>query len=487
MFERGAPPTMQPPTAGRSSPRSTTQRPSSSPSPSYTPSTNRFSSTRRPKPTKRPRSTRRPKPTKRPRSTRRPKPTKRPSSTRRPKPTKRPSSTRRPKPTKRPSSTRRPKPTKRPKSTPPPKPTTAGKYNYNEVLKLSILFYEAQRSGKLPRNNRVKWRKDSALKDKGVDGEDLTGGWYDAGDYVKFGFPMASSVTVLAWGLVEYKQAYVAAEFEKYERFPIKVGDGDLDHDYWGRPEDMTMNRPAFKICPKKPGSDLAAETAAALAAASIAFKGRKGYAKNLLLHAKQLYEFADNHRGVYSDSIPNAAKFYKSWSGYKDELVWEQLGCTEQRRNLLILQRPSDLLAAWAFSWDDKRAGVQLLLAQLTKKESYEADIKKSLDAWLPGGTVKYTPKGLAWRIKWGSNRYAANTAFLALVAADHGITPAAYRDFATKQIHYMLGDTGRSFVVGFGKTPPQRPHHRSSSCPSAPERCDKSNIDDPEPMHTF
>ena len=211
MFERGAPPTMQPPTAGRSSPRSTTQRPSSSPSPSYTPSTNRFSSTRRPKPTKRPRSTRRPKPTKRPRSTRRPKPTKRPSSTRRPKPTKRPSSTRRPKPTKRPSSTRRPKPTKRPKSTPPPKPTTAGKYNYNEVLKLSILFYEAQRSGKLPRNNRVKWRKDSALKDKGVDGEDLTGGWYDAGDYVKFGFPMASSVTVLAWGLVEYKQAYVAA------------------------------------------------------------------------------------------------------------------------------------------------------------------------------------------------------------------------------------------------------------------------------------
>lgn len=140
-------------------------------------------------------------------------------------------------------------------------------------------------------------------------------------------------------------------------------------------------------------------------------------------------------------------------------------------------------LAQAWAFSWDDKRAGVQLLLAQLTKKESYEADIKKSLDAWLPGGTVKYTPKGLAWRIKWGSNRYAANTAFLALVAADHGITPAAYRDFATKQIHYMLGDTGRSFVVGFGKTPPQRPHHRSSSCPSAPERCDKSNIDDPEP----
>ena len=86
------------------------------------------------------------------------------------------------------------------------KPTTAsppnpGKYDYARVLKLSILFYEAQRSGKLPSKNRVPWRKDSALNDRGENGEDLSGGWYDAGDYVKFGFPMASSATVLAWGL----------------------------------------------------------------------------------------------------------------------------------------------------------------------------------------------------------------------------------------------------------------------------------------------
>jgi hypothetical protein len=42
-----------------------------------------------------------------------------------------------------------------------------------------MLFYEAQRSGKLPATQRVTWRKDSALYDKGNKGEDLTGGYYD--------------------------------------------------------------------------------------------------------------------------------------------------------------------------------------------------------------------------------------------------------------------------------------------------------------------
>ena len=136
-----------------------------------------------------------------------------------------------------------------------------------------------------------------------------------------------------------------------------------------------------------------------------------------------------------------------------------------------------------WAFSWDDKTAGVQLLLAGLTRKKSYEENIKFSLNKWLPGGTLPYTPKGLAWRDTWGSNRYAANMAFLALVAAKYGIMPSVYRDFAKKQIDYMLGDSGRSFVVGFGHNPPQRPHHRSSSCPSAPKKCGWSNFHDTKP----
>lgn len=40
-----------------------------------------------------------------------------------------------------------------------------GTFNYGEALEKSLLYFEAQRSGKLPPGQRVKWRGDSGLKD----------------------------------------------------------------------------------------------------------------------------------------------------------------------------------------------------------------------------------------------------------------------------------------------------------------------------------
>lgn len=33
---------------------------------------------------------------------------------------------------------------------------------------------------------------------------DLVGGYYDAGDNVKFGLPMAHTITMLSWSVIEY-------------------------------------------------------------------------------------------------------------------------------------------------------------------------------------------------------------------------------------------------------------------------------------------
>jgi endoglucanase len=378
-------------------------------------------------------------------------------------------------------------------------------YNYGEALQKAIFFYEAQRSGRLPKDNRVGWRGDSGLQDGADQGVDLTGGWYDAGDHVKFGFPMAASTTVLAWSVVEYRDAYVKSQqlgpildnikwatdyFIKCHTGPKEfygqVGQGGQDHAWWGPAEVMPMRRPSFKVTAEKPGSDLVGETAAALAAASIAFRPTDPkYAAKLLEHAEQLYQFADTCRGKYTDAIPDAAGFYNSWSGYWDELVWGAIWlyrATGERAYLEKAEAYYEKLGKqngttvnnykWTHAWDDKCYGCYVLLAKLTGKERYHEDAQRWLDFWtvgVKGERIAYTPGGLAWLDTWGSLRYSANTAFIAMVYSDSlkdTDRKARYHDFAVRQINYMLGDnpSKRSYVVGFGHNPPVRPHHRTA-----------------------
>ena len=83
---------------------------------------------------------------------------------------------------------------------------------------------------------------------------------------------------------LEYPLQNIASAYHWYYNiYFLQVGDGGQDHSFWGRPEDMHMNRPAFKINAGKPGSDVAGSTAAALAIGSTVFK-TKGLFSNLSL-----------------------------------------------------------------------------------------------------------------------------------------------------------------------------------------------------------
>ena len=389
-------------------------------------------------------------------------------------------------------------------------PLWAQTFNYAEALQKSMFFYEAQRSGTLPPSNRVNWRGNSGLQDGADVGRDLTGGWYDAGDHVKFGLPMAASATMLAWGLVENRSSYVQTGqlnaaldnlrwatdyFIKAHTAPNElygqIGTGGADHAWWGPAEVMQMARPSLRITTSCPGSDLAGETAAALAAASIAFRPTDPtYANTLLTHARQLYTFADTFRGKYSDCITDAAGFYNSWSGYNDELVWGAIWLYRATNEADFLTKAQSYYAnlsnqqqttiksyKWTHAWDDKSYGSYVLLAKLTGATQYHQDAQRWLNWWTVGGTalgadgtrVNYSPGGQAVLDQWGSLRYAANTAFIALVYSDaitDTVLKARYHDFAARQINYALGQNplNRSFVVGFGTNPPRNPHHRTA-----------------------
>lgn len=382
----------------------------------------------------------------------------------------------------------------------------ASAFNYGEALQKSVLFYEAQQSGKLPATNRVSWRADSALDDGKDVGLDLTGGWYDAGDHVKFGLPMAASTTMLAWGGITQKQGYTDSGQMQYLKNNLRfvndyfikahpapnvlygqVGNGNDDHKWWGSAEVMPMARPAYKIDASCAGSDLAGETAAAMASSSMVFADSDpAYAATLLTHAKQLYSFADTYRGKYSDCITDAKSYYNSWSGYNDELVWGAIWLYKATGDASYLAKAESYYAnlstepqsttrsyKWTIAWDDKSYGAYVLLAQLTGKQQYIDDANRWLDWWTVGvnGTkVNYSPGGEAVLDSWGSLRYAANTAFVALVYSD-GITgddtrKARYHDFAVRQINYALGDNPRksSYLIGFGDNSPKNPHHRTA-----------------------
>lgn len=80
----------------------------------------------------------------------------------------------------------------------------ASYHDYGDALSKSILFFEGQRSGFLPQDQRMSWKGNSGLGDGWMANTDLTGGYYDAGDNIKFGFPMAFTTTMLAWSVIEF-------------------------------------------------------------------------------------------------------------------------------------------------------------------------------------------------------------------------------------------------------------------------------------------
>ncbi len=389
-----------------------------------------------------------------------------------------------------------------------------GDYNYGEALQKSILFYELQRSGKLPEYTRCNWRGDSALNDGADNNIDLTGGWYDAGDNVKFNLPMAYSAAILGWSVYEDRAAYEQSgqlEFilgdikwvtdylikchPEPEVYYYQVGDGNADHSWWGPCEVMTMNRPSYKVTKDNPGSAVVGEAAAALAVASIVFKDTdKDYSKLCLDHAKSLYAFADSTK---SDSGYTAANgFYNSWSGFYDELSWA--GCwlylaTDDSKYLTNAKTCFTKAGHdfdWALCWDDVHIGAAVMLAKITGEKAYKDEVQKHLDYWSCGTSdgkrITYSPKGLAWLDQWGSLRYATTTSFVATVYSRWDGCPkdkvSVYWDFAVSQANYALGSSGRSYVVGFGENPPVHPHHRTSQG----SYCD--NMNEPgEARHTL
>lgn len=384
-----------------------------------------------------------------------------------------------------------------------------GDFDYKDALTKSIIFLEAQRSGKLPQNNRLPWRGDSGLEDGKLDNVDLVGGYYDAGDNVKYGLPMAFTITTLSWAAIFYNaELQATGEFQnvvdairwgtdyflkassRRNRLWVQVGDPVLDHKCWVRPENMDTPRTVLKIDESTPGTEIAAETSAAMAASSIVFRRiDRAYSRRCLNKAKLLFTFAKSHKGTFDGECP----FYCSYSGYNDELLWAASWlyiATRKSMYLEYIQEESITASVAEFSWDLKYAGAQILLSSLYfEGEKGLENFKKQADSFVcsvlpesPYHQVYISPGGLVHLRDGANTQYVTSTAFLFSVYSDllanykqkvicgaQEFDSTQLMAFAKKQMDYLLGQNpeGRSYMVGFGSNPPKQAHHRGASVP--------------------
>ncbi|KAJ3672412.1 hypothetical protein LUZ60_007133 [Juncus effusus] len=413
--------------------------------------------------------------------------------------------------------------------------------DFSKALATSLQFLQIQKSGKLV-NNKIAWRGDSALSDGKEANLDLSKGMYDAGDHIKFGFPMAFTATILSWSILEYGDYlskvgnldlaadglrwitdYLINAHPSPDVLYIQVGDPVVDHKCWERPETMTEKRPLLLINQTNPGSDVAGETAAALAAASLVFKSSDPtYSTTLLSHSKQLFAFADNYTGIFSETFPYLQFYYNS-TGYTDELLWAAswlYHATGNQSYLTYVVENGEKFVGYGdpsyFSWDEKRPGAQVLLSRLSffSSNSLSNDINIGLQNYrtaaervmcvlVPGSPVstnERTEGGLLWLQEWNSLQNTVAGSFLAVLFSDYMTTtqtvdiscsgtkfsPADIRKFATSQANYILGKNPikMSYLVGYG-TYPQQVHHRGASIPADenPDCTDFSWLDSTEP----
>ncbi|KAK9023131.1 hypothetical protein V6N11_003360 [Hibiscus sabdariffa] len=409
------------------------------------------------------------------------------------------------------------------KPEPVPGPPGAIDKKYGDALKIAMQFFDVQKSGKLV-DNKISWRGDSGLKDGSEAKLDLSKGMYDAGDHMKFGFPLAFTATVLSWSILEYGDQMAAVNqlepaqdslkwitdflinaHPKDNVLYIQVGDPDTDHKCWERPEKMKEKRPLTQVNTSVPGTEVAAETAAAMASASLVFKTSDStYSSTLLKHAKQLFTFADKYKGSYSENIPEVAVYYNS-TGYGDELLWAASWLYHATGDRFYLEYATGEngkeFASWGsptwFSWDNKNAGTQVLLSRLTlfgakgvSGNSGLGNYRKSAEGVIcsllpksPYATSSRTDGGLIWVSEWNALQHPVASAFLAALYSDYMLTsqtpkitcgdhlfkPSDLRKFAKSQADYVLGKNPlkMSYLVGYGDKYPQYVHHRGASIP--------------------
>lgn len=334
---------------------------------------------------------------------------------------------------------------------------------------------------------------------------DVSGGWYDAGDYGKYVPPGAASAAFLLLAYDFNPEKFKAgqlifprgvSEQEQVAGLPDILSEVKVELDWlikMQRNDGMLYHKVAALGWPgmdTPPAGDFVkryvfgkSTYGTAIASATFAMAARlyepfdKQYASELLTHAKQAFEYLEKHpefEFFYEEQQDLGSGPYRKDTD-KEDRFWaaaELLRTTGDARydqylqaefNDLFTQTPAIigfdhplLFGQWAYyhSAAGQNGNKEKLKSTLTAQaDTLAAQIQA--DAYLNSlETNEYL---------WGSNRNVSAKGVHLLLAYQLD-NKREYEEAALEQLHYILGRNalGRSFVTNTGTVYASRPHHR-------------------------
>ncbi|NLL13116.1 MAG: T9SS type A sorting domain-containing protein [Fibrobacter sp.] len=387
-------------------------------------------------------------------------------------------------------------------------PVFAQTKNYRQLHDMLIKFYGYQRAGLKngSANNLNPGFKDASHSGDSYGSTALDGGWYDAGDYIKFGMPLGYTVYCLLKGYdvfpsaysdnyswdygakdgipdilneVKYATDYINKAVISKDQIVLDVGKADEEHRTWGVVNGNGRSGDKIVLCS---GADIPLTYAACLALmstlyrkydakyadtclenAKIAFEfGKKKYdAKNFFCNpqykdGKPLYHYEDGDGIIEDRMVAAGIELYRAtndgdpiYKEYARKSISEFYNCMGYQ-----FIGPLAAFEVW-------RQGLADAGALIANTGFIEGKVKKEgifTDIYLNSG--------------WGTAREAGSAAFefaLAYVTSSSTSMREKYLKRVTDHVNWVAGYKGnRSYVVGFNGSPATNIHYRSPGTPN-------------------